>query len=165
MNRKVIIAVVTVVVLITGIVAYRLWFGDERAIRKQLALIEEIGSKSKTEQPMEGLVKATRIAALFSDPSLLIVELVRYDDYYYRKQIQEYVIMVRSLFAEVEVSIHDIAIERIVNKASVVRGTLRLHGKAIGEPVADTHKFQAEVAKIDGQWLFTAVTLVGIIEQ
>ena len=164
-SRKTIIAVVVVMaVLITGVVAYYLWFGDERAIRKQLVQVKEMGSKGEAEQPVDGLVKATKIAALFSDPCRLIVESVRYDDYYYRKHIQEHVMLVRSLFAEVEVSLHDVAISRIVNKTATVRGTLRLHGRTIGEPVASTHECQVEVTKIDGKWLFTSVTIVEIPE-
>jgi len=71
---------------------------------------------------------------------------------------------VRSLFTRVEVSMHDVVIDRIVNKTTVVRGTLRLHGKATGEAVADAYKFQAEAAKIDGEWLFTSVTIVELLE-
>ena len=164
MSRKAIIAIVMVAVLVAGVVSYRLWFSDERAIKKQLALVEKEGSKAEGEQPMDGLIKAVKIAALFSDPCQLIVESVRYDGSYSRKDIQEYIMLVRSLFTRVEVSMHDVVIDRIVNKTTVVRGTLRLHGKATGEAVADAYKFQAEAAKIDGEWLFTSVTIVELLE-
>ena len=162
MNKKA-VCVAVAAALVAGVVTYLWWQGDERLIRKQLALIEEAGSKSEAEQPMEGLVKATRLAALFSDPSRLTVEAVQHDGSYPRKQIQERILLARSLFARVDVSLHDLTIELAKNKTAAVHGTLRLHGKSPGAPVADAQEFRGEMAKIDGQWLFTSVTLVEIL--
>ena|GEM_PF-720789 len=163
---KVMMSVAVVIALIAGVIAYRLWWpSDEHAIRKQLALIEKAGSKKEGEQSMEGLVRATQLAALFGEPCRFVMEPVQHDGTYPRKLIQERILLVRSTFANVEVSLHDIAIERIENKTATVRGTLRLRGKSIGDQVADAQEFQTEMAKIDGQWLFTSVTLVEVLQQ
>jgi len=163
-NTKTIVAIVAAA-LIAGL-AYRLWWpNDERAIRNQLALIEQVGTKAEAEPPMEGLVKATRLAALFSDPCRLTVESVQHDGAYPRKQIQERILMARSSFPTLAVSLHDVAIERLDARAAAVRATLRLRGKGTGEPLAAAQELTAELAKVDGQWLFTAVTLVEVVGQ
>ena len=164
MNSKTILVTVAIA-LIAGVAAWFWWSGDERAIRKQLALIEEAGSKVENEPPMEGLVKATQMAALFSDPCRLKVEAAQHEGSYARKQIQDQIFMVRSWFVQVEVRLHDIAIGRIENKTTTVRGTIRLRGKVTGDLVADAQDFKAEMSKVDGKWLFTAVTLVEVLER
>ena len=162
-SKTILIAVV--IALVAGASAWFWWSGDERAIRKQLALITEAGSRAENEPPMEGLVKATQMAALFSDPCQLTVEMAHHEGSYARKQIQERILLVRSWFVQVEVTLHDIAIGRIENKTTTVRGTIRLRGKATGDLVADVQEFKAEMAKIDGKWLFTSVTLVEVLER
>ena len=164
MNNKTIIVAV-VIALVAGLATWFWWSGDERAIRKQLALIEEAGSKVENEPPMEALVKATQMAALFNDPCRLTVEMAHHEGSYARKQIQDRILLVRSLFIQVAVTLHDTAIGRIENKTTTVRGTIRLRGKATGEPIADIQEFKAEMAKIDGKWLFTSVTIVEVLER
>jgi len=151
--------------LVAGGLAVRCWPGDERAIRNQLALIEEVGSKELAEPPVEALVKATRLAALCSDPCRLIVASVRHAGDYPRKQIQDRIVMVRSWYTQVRISLHDITLVLAENNTAVVRGTIRLRGQGTGEAIAEAQEFRAELAKIDGQWLFTAIEFVEVLEQ
>ncbi|WP_310601387.1 hypothetical protein [Desulfobulbus sp.] len=163
-NGKTILVAVAIA-LVAGVAAWWWWAGDERAIRKQLAVIEEAASKVENEPPVEGLVKATQLAALFGDPCRLTVEAARHEGTYTRKQIQERIVLVRASFAQVAVTLHDTVIERIENKTAAVRGTIRLRGKATGDSIADAQEFKAEMAKIDGKWLFTAVTVIEVLER
>jgi hypothetical protein len=47
----------------------------------------------------------------------------------------------------------------------VVGGTIRLRGQGRGEAIADVQELRAEMGKIDGQWLFTAVELIEVLER
>jgi len=162
-GRTIVVAVV--VAFVAAVAAYRFWPGDERAIRGQLALVEEMGSKDEAEQPMDGLVRAAQLAALFDDPCQLTVESTRHAGSFSRKQIQDRIVLVRTSFARVRVSLHDIVIDRIDNGTAALHGTLRLSGQGTGDPVADVQEVRVEMARIDGQWLFTAVTLVEVLER
>lgn len=164
MNVKTIVIVVLLAV-VAGVAAYRFWSSDERAIRRQLVLIEEAGSKDAAEQPMEGLLKAARLAGVFSDPCQLTVESGHHVGSYPRKQIQDRIVLVRAMYTRVEVSLHDIAIDLSGKNTAAVRGTIRLRGQGKGEPVADVQELRAEMAKSNGQWLFTSVTIVEVLER
>jgi hypothetical protein len=162
-GKQVVVALLTAIV--TAICVVRFWPGDERAIRKQLAVIEEAGSKQSTEQPVEGLLKTTQLATLFSDPCRLTVTDAGHADVYPRKQIRDRIIMVRALYTQVQVSLHDITIAFAENNTAVVRGTIRLRGQGTGEAIADVQELRAEMGKIDGKWLLTAVEIVEVLEQ
>jgi len=161
--KKILIAVLLAGVV--GLLAVRFWPSDERAIRAQLSLIEEAGSKQSSEQPVESLVKATQMAGLFNDPCRLIVAAARHADAYPRKQIQDRIVMVRALYSEVQVTLHDIAIVLAENHTAVVRGTIRLRGQSKGEVIADVQELRAEMGKFDGTWLFTSVEIVEVLER
>lgn len=161
--KKILIAVLLAVVL--GLLAVRFWPSDERAIRAQLHLIEEAGSKQPAEQPVEALVKATQLAELFNDPCRLVVTAAHHADTYPRKQIQDRIVMARALYSEVQVTLHDIAIALAENQTAVVRGTIRLRGQSKGEAIADVQELRAEMGKIDGAWLFTSVEIVEVLER
>lgn len=163
MNGKTII--IAVIALVSCLAVWFWWSGDGRAIRKQLVMIEETGSKAENEPPVEGLVKASQLAALFGDPCQVVVEVTQHEGAYARKQIQDHILLMRSSFVQVAVTMHDIVIERIKNKTTAVRGTIRLRGKAMGEPLADVYGFKAGMAKIDGRWLFTSLTIIEVVER
>ena len=163
-NVKTLVLVILVAIL-AGYLAIRFWPGDERAIRKQLALIEEAGSKAAAEQPKEALFKARQIADLFADPCLLTMEAVRFAGSYPRKQIQDRIVMVRAFYAQARVSLHDVSIEVAETNTAAVRGTLRLRGEVKDEAIADVHEIRAEMKKISDTWLFTSVTIVEVLER
>jgi hypothetical protein len=159
------LGLVILIAILAGYLAIRFWPGDERAIRKQLALIEEAGSKAAAEQPIEALFKAKQIADLFADPCLLTVETVHYAGSYPRKQIQDRIVMVRAFHTQASVALHDITIDITETSTAVVRGTIRLRGEVKGEAIADVHELRAEMEKMDGRWLFTSVTIVEVLER
>jgi hypothetical protein len=157
--------VAALAVLIAGGLIVRYWLGDERAIRKQLAVIEEAGSKLATEPALEGLVKATQLAGLFADPCQLTVEAARHVGSYPRKQIQDRIVLVRNLYSPVQVSLHDITIDLTRKPNAMVHGTIRLHGQSKGEAIADVQELRARMGKVDGQWLFAEVEIVEVLER
>lgn len=67
------------------------------------------------------------------------------------------------MYTQVQVSLHDIAIDLSRKITAVVGGTIRLCGQGRGETVADVQELQAEMGKTDGQWLFTAVEIVEVL--
>ena len=105
------VVVVVVIVLVAAVCAFRFWPSDERAIRKQLAVIEEAGSKEPAEKSIEALFKAKQIAELFSDPCRLTVASANHVGEYPRKQIQDRILMVRGFYTQAKVSLHDVTID------------------------------------------------------
>lgn len=162
MNGKTILVAVLLAV-VAVLLAVRFWPSDERAIRAQLHLIEDAGSKLLSEQPIESLMKATQLAGLCNDPCRLVVTAAQHADIYPRKQIQDRIVMVRAFYSEVEVTLHDITIALAENHTAVVRGTIRLRGRSKGEALADVQELRAEMGKIDGTWLFTSVEIVEVL--
>lgn len=153
------------IALVAGFAVVRLWPSDERAIRAQLAVIEEAGSKEQGEQQVEGLLRARQLAELFKDPCRLTVETIKHEGVYPRRQIQDRIAMVRASFTETKVALHDVVIDLPTKDTAVVRGTIRLRGAQTGEPIADVQELRAEMGKHDGRWLFTAVTIIEVLER
>ena len=155
------------VVVVATVVALRFWPSDERAIRKQVAKIETLGSKASDEKPVESLLRARQLAELFADPSTLQVEHANFTGQYPRKQIQERIVLARGFYTSAKVSVHDLAIDirKTDPKTANIRCTLRVKGEGKSQPVADVQELSAELRKIEGDWLFAAVTLVEVLER
>jgi hypothetical protein len=72
---------------------------------------------------------------------------------------------VRNNYRKVEVRLHDVAIDIGQEGRAVVHCTLRLRGEGKGQPVADVQELRAELRRIKGDWLFTRLTLVEVLER
>lgn len=153
------------VVIMAAIVAVRFWPGDERAIRKQIAVIETLGSKEGDEKSIESLLRARQLANLFTDPCALQVESADFRGEYPRKQIQDRIIMVRGYYTQATVSVHDLNITILEKERATLRCTLRVRGQGKTRPVADVQELAAELRKVEGDWLFASVTLVEVLER
>jgi len=161
--KKLLLAAMAAVMAV--MVGLRYWPGDERAIRKQIAKIEALGSKTGDEKPIDSLLRARQLSALFHDPSTLQVESADFSGEYSRKQIQDRIIMVRSFYSKATVSIHDLNINLLDNDQATVLCTLRVKGEGNARPVADVQELEAGLRKIEGNWLFNKVTLVEVLER
>lgn len=159
------IVIVLLVILAAGFIAIRFWPGDERAIRKQLALIEEAGSRDPAEKPVESLLKSRQIAGLFNDPCELTIEAADYRGVFDRKQIMDRLALVRSSSSRVIVEIYDISIDFPEKQTAAVSLTLRLRSESGNDTVADVHEVAATLRKIEGTWLFTSVRIVEVLER
>lgn len=158
-------AIAAILACALGLIGWRFWPGDERAIRKQLALIEQAGSKKLTEQPIQSLVNARQLAALFHDPCQLEVETVDSAGEYSRKQIMDHITLVRASYTRASVSLHDVVVDIPQDATAVVRCTIRVQGEGTGLAVADVQELRADLRKIEGDWLFTGVRLVEVLER
>ena len=165
-NLKTLVLAVLVVVVAT-VAGWRFWSSDERAIRQQIAKIEALGSKARDEKPVESLLRARQLAELFADPSTLEVESGDFQGQYPRKQIQERIVLARGFYTSATVSVHDLAIDipKTEPKTATIHCTLRVKGEGKSQPVADVQELSAELRKINGDWLFAAVTLVEVLER
>ncbi len=163
MVKTAIIAVIAAVLAALLIVHY--WPGDERAVRKVLAELAETASKSSLERPVQSLLRAKRIADHFADPCHLTIETSGYDDAFSRNQIQDRIVMVRTSFTALTVSLNDISIRFPEKHTANVLLTLRLTGLHGDESYADVQEVEAALHKTDGRWLLTAVRLVAVLER
>ena len=134
-------------------------------MRKVQAEIEETGTKSSLERPVESLLRAKRIADYFADPCHLTIETSGYDDAFNRNQIQDRIVMVRTLFTALTVSLNDISIRFPEKHTAKVLLTLRLNGHRGNESYADVQEVEATLSKTDGRWLLTSVHLVAVLER
>jgi hypothetical protein len=158
-------AIAAILACALGLIGWRFWPGDERAIRKQLALIEQAGSKEPAEQPIQSLIKARQLAELFHDPCRLEVEAVDSAGEYSRKQIMDHIALIRASYAKARISLHDLVVDIPQKSIAVVRCTLRVQGEGSGQPVADVQELHADLRKIEGDWLFTGVRLIEVLER
>jgi len=162
LKKLILTAMVAVMVVMVGL---RYWSSDERAIRKQVAKIESLGSKTRDEKPIDALIRARQLAALFHDPCSLQVESADFSGAYSRKQIQDRIVMARGFYTEAAVSVHDLSIHRIDNGQATLRCTLRVKGQGNNSAVADVQEVEADMRKVEGDWLFTQLTLVEVLER
>lgn len=158
-------AIAAILACALGLIGWRFWPGDERAIRTQLALIEQAGSKEPAEQPIQSLIKARQLAELFHDPCRLEVEAVDSAGEYSRKQIMDHIALIRASYAKARISLHDVVVDIPQKSIAVVRCTLRVQGEGSGQPVADVQELHADLRKIEGDWLFTGVRLIEVLER
>ncbi|MGD9949760.1 MAG: hypothetical protein AB7U29_14960 [Desulfobulbus sp.] len=156
------VALVAMALIVVGI---RYWPSDERAIRKQIAQIETLGSKAADEKPIESLLRAKRLAALFNDPCILQVEAADFTGEYPRKQIQDRIAMARAFYTNATVSVHDLSINILDKERTKILCTLRVKGSGKNRPVADVQELEADLRKVEGDWLFTQLTLVEVLER
>lgn len=167
MNRKILVLAL-LVVAVAAVVAVRYWPNDERAIRKRIAHIETLGSKEASEKPVDSLVRARALATLFSDPCILKVESTDFNGAYSRKEIQDRIALVRGAYTSATVSVHDLAIEITDKKSATLRCTLRIKGASnasTNSPVADVQELEAGLQKSEGDWFFSTVTVVEVLER
>lgn len=157
--------VAALIALIVGGSAFWLWPNDARAIRSRLAVIEKAGTKKAGEHALEGQLKARKIAELFQDPCQLRVETIKFEGSYSRQQIQDRVAMIRASFTKADVDLYDVGVELSAEKTAMVQGTVRLLGARTGDPMADVQEFRAEMLKDNGQWFFTTVTIVEVLDR
>lgn len=159
--------VLTILVGVAVVIAWHYWPSDERAIRKQLARIETLGSKEVAEKPLDSLLRARQLAELFTDPCTLQVETGDFSGQYPRKRIQERIALARGFYTRATVSLHDLAIDipETTPPTATVRCTLRVKGDGTSQQVADVQEVRAEMRKLKGEWLFAAVTLVEVLQR
>lgn len=157
--------IAALVMAVAIVMAVRYWPNDERAIRKQLALIETLGSKEADEKPIDSLLHARQLAELFNDPCIIQVESVDFQGQFPRKQIQDMIVMVRGHYTQATVSVHDLRITLPKKQSATLHCTMRVKGEGAARPVADVQELAAELRKVEDDWLFTSVTLVEVLER
>ncbi|MBM9614534.1 hypothetical protein JWJ90_09550 [Desulfobulbus rhabdoformis] len=164
MNSKklILVGIVAVILIILG---FTLWPGDKRAIRKQVARMEELASKAPDEKAIDSLFRARNMAKLFHDPCTLEIEYADFVGEYSRKNIQDRIVLARNSFSQVKVSTHDLDISLLGNKQASLLCTLRITGKGAGSQVGDVQELEANLKKMDGDWLFTKLAMVEVLER
>ena len=159
------IGILLFVVLAVGFALFRWLPGEEKAIRKQLAVFEQTASKKSDEQAVESLLKARRIAGLFNDPCQFSVDAADFTGTFSRQQIMDRINLVRAAYGSVTIKLYDIAIDFPEENRAAVRLTLRLSGQSREYAVADVQEVSATLEKIEGDWLFTTVRIVEVLSR
>lgn len=159
-----IVVLTTLALLVAGGFGYWYWTSDERVIRHMLTEIEQNSSKSATEPPVDSLLRAARIAGLFSDPCHFIVEKPMQERELTRSQIQERITFFRNAYKELILTSHDRIVNVAQSQASVVC-TIRIKGIQGQTDFADVQEVVMNLAKKGGQWRIIAVRLVAVLEQ
>nr|WP_321468907.1 hypothetical protein [uncultured Desulfobulbus sp.] len=160
LNKLILLAAVTAVAVLVGL---RFWQSDERAIGKQVAKIEALASKAREEKTLDSLLRARQLAAHFTDPCVLQVEAADISGDYSRKQLQDRIAMTRGFYTEAAVSVRDLDITLVDDTHATVLGTLLVKGEGNSQPVADLQGVEAEMDKIEGDWLVRKLTLMEVV--
>ena len=163
-KRKILIGLAVVV---AAFLLYNFFFKDEEeAVRKQFEVLAESTSKEPGEQPLIAIQKAGQIGSLFADICRLKVTTTPFSGEYTPKEIIDRTIMARASFAQATIKFYDVNIDFPIDGVANVVATVRLTGKSSREKdVTDTHEIEAILKKIDGDWLFTELKVVEVLEK
>lgn len=164
MNRKNLLFIPAVILTI-GVLIFYLLPDEEKLVRKQLNLLEQLASKQAEETVLQSIRKAGQISSLFTDPCRLKVERLDFEGEFIRKEVINHINMARNSFSRVDVQFHDITIEFPNKTTAKVIMTLQLTGKNGGENWADTHEIDAGMIKHEGDWLLSDFTLIEVLKK
>lgn len=164
MNRKNLLFI-TAVILAIGALVFYLLPDEEKQVRKQLNLLEQLASKQAKETGLQSIKKAAQISSLFTDPCRLKVERLDFEGEFIRKEVINHIQIARNSFSQVNVQFHDITIEFPNKTTANVIMTLQLTGKNGGENWADTHEIDAGMIKNEGDWLLSECTLIEVLKK
>lgn len=164
MSFKPLIFFFTAVVLI-GVIVFLILPGKERQVRKRLRQLAEYVTKEQGEPPLVSLQRGRQVSLFFKEPCRVKLEGYGKTRVFQRKEISDRVIILRNSFSWVSVDFYDIHLDFPEENTAELNMTVRLNGKTAGEEMRDVQEVEAGMEKLDGQWVFTDVTVVEVLER
>ena len=162
MNKKLITAIA--IIGVATIIYFLFAESDEDQIRKQLDHLTETIKKESGEKPLVAAQKAKSISDLFTDGCHLEIKAGSLSGKYKRSEIMQRAMMARTYFTYLELEIYDLTVN-VTNDANAhIAFTSRLLGTTgDDESTSDTREIEADLQKVDGQWLFSNVAEVEVL--
>ncbi len=154
---------VAILLVVAGAVFF--WPSDEKKIKSNLNSLAEYCSSEKEEPVLATLRKAAQAAKLCTAPCTVHIESFKIDRALSHKEFTDQFLMMKKRLPNTIFSFHDSIIDIAGEKKAAVTTTLRLNGETIDEKFTDAYEINITVEKKDGDWLFSAFTVVEFMKK
>jgi len=162
MNRKIL---VIASLLLSGLLLFWLLPNDEKKIRKNLQQLAEFCSSKKGEGTIVTLSSVGKAAKLCSDPCAVEVESFDIKNAFVRKELSNHLLMMKRMLPDTIFTFSDTQVNFPREDKALVTTTISLRGKTKNQRFTDAYELDIVVQKTDGQWLFSAFTVVEFMER
>ncbi len=163
-NKNIIIAVI--VLAAVAILYFLLHKSEEDKVKLQLELLGKHVSMETGEKPVTAVTKAKNTRDLFAEISRLEIPAYSLDGSFTHGDISSLLISSRSYFSRFTLEFKDINVEITEEDKAEAEVTVRLSGKLTsGERTDETHELECKFKKIEGEWLFSGITAVAVLQK
>ena len=162
MNRNILL--IAAVILIAGI-GFWLWPNDEKVIRKNLQQLAEHCSTQSTSGNLANMTDATAAAKLCTEQCRVEIESFRIQQTFSRKEISQHILFMKRTLAQSHFDFKDITITFSSTTEAQITATLSLRTTTRDQRFTDAYELDIVSQKSNGEWLFSAFTVVEFMER
>lgn len=162
MNRN--LFIILVLVLIVG-VGFWLWPNDEKTIRKNLHQLAAFCSTAKESASMANMTDARGAAKLCAAQCSVEIESFHIQQTFSQQEISQHILFMKHTLAESHFAFKDITITFPSQTEAKITATLSLQTKTKDQRFTDAYELDIVSQKSDGDWLFSAFTVVEFMER
>ncbi|TKB25145.1 hypothetical protein FCL47_15980 [Desulfopila sp. IMCC35006] len=152
-----------ILLVVAGAVFF--WPSDEKKIKSNLDSLAEYCSSENQEPVITTLQKAALAAKLCTAPCTVHIASFNIDRALSHKEFTDQFLMMKKRLPNTMFSFHDSRIDIADETKAAVTTTLRLDGETIDEKFTDAYEINIAVEKKDGDWLFSAFTVVEFMKK
>jgi hypothetical protein len=163
MNRKLLFILLALLVALA--VVFFLLPSDEKKIRRNLDLLAEYSSSTSGEAAIAELQKAAMAVKLCSDPCRVHIESFTITRDFSKKELRDNLIMMKKMLPRTTFTFHDTVVELTEDDRAEIVTTLSLSGKIADDRFTDAYELNIIAIKTEGDWYFSAFTVVEFMEQ
>lgn len=152
---------------VAAVVAFFLFFqSDEAKIKKKFSTLAKKIHKQADEGDLAAAAAAHAIENMFGPSIRIEIPSYSVDQTFPNTEISPHVLYARARYTEMDMDFHDFQFEfpeegkAVVNLTVVFKATT-----ASGDPVDEIHEVECALEKIDGNWLFTGIKGVDVLER
>jgi hypothetical protein len=139
---------------------------EETRVIKQFDRLSERVSRDSEETIIETARKAHSIASLFSSDCVVVTDEPALSGAYGREDMANRVSQVRSSFTRLRLRFHDLAVELDGPGSATAVVTGRVTGwTRYQERVDESREVVCTLKKTDGEWLFSRIEVVDVLER
>ncbi len=159
--------IIVAVLVVAGLFAYWYFSGSEEdRVKERIALLAERSEKKGEEPVMKMALRVRGIGALFAEMS--VIESATYDlsGTYTPNDINTLAAAISTRFKKLSIKFFDIRVDFPQDGLARVALTARLKGLSKSEGLLkETHELEVELKDIDGEWYFSRISMVEVLEK
>ena len=139
---------------------------DERKVSKRFSTLAELVSKEGGESVVVLATRARGIGKLFHDPCTVEASDQLHAGSYTPEKITSRVASARTLFKTLSLKFYDLNITFPTDGLARVRLTGMLSGQTKQEELfEETHEMEVDLTKVEGEWFFSRLQAVQVLER
>jgi hypothetical protein len=146
--------------------AFLFFQGDEAKIKKKFHALAEQAGKNGNEHDLIAAKKAHQIEQLFFGTVRIEIPSYEIDKSFPRSEISPNVLYARARYQKISLEFYDFRFsfsgkeKAVVNLTGVLDAVLQS-----GEQISEIHEAACTLEKIEGEWLFTGIREVDVLEK